>query len=156
MTQNFEALEARLRALEDRDAIRDLVAHYGPLADVGDAEGIANLWAEGGDYMIAGLGVASGRAAISALIQSDEHRALMADGCAHLLGAVAIEIDGDRASARGHSIVFRHREDGFDVYRVSANRWEFARGAAGWCVVHRSNALLDGNETARMLLCPTR
>lgn len=31
-----EAVEARLRALEDRAAIADLIASYGPLADSGD------------------------------------------------------------------------------------------------------------------------
>ena len=76
----------------------------------------------------------------------------MADGCAHLLGPVAIEIDGNRATARGHSVVLRHTGSGFEVARVSANRWDLVRSESGWRVCHRENALLDGSEAARALL----
>ncbi len=32
-----DTLAARLQALEDREAIRDLIARYGPAADSGDS-----------------------------------------------------------------------------------------------------------------------
>lgn len=152
MSLSLENLAARLRRVEDREAIRDLVARYGPLADSGDAAGVAGLWSDEGSYIVNGHSTAEGRRAIAGLIESREHQALMADGCAHLLGPLAIELDGDSATARGHSVVFRRTSEGFAVYRVSANRWTFARSDAGWQVMHRTNALLDGSEAARMLL----
>lgn len=148
----IDRLEQRLAALEDREAIRDLIAHYGPLADRGDAAALAALWAEDGAYEVIGFAVARGHAAIAALIDGPVHRALMADGCAHLLGPVAITLNGDHAVARGHSVVFRHAAGTFAAHRVAANRWTLARGDAGWRVVHRANALLDGAEAARVLL----
>ena len=33
----------RIRGLEDAEAIRNLIASYGPLADIGDAQGVAAL-----------------------------------------------------------------------------------------------------------------
>ena len=39
-------LEQRLRALEDREAIRNLIASYGALADCGAADELAALWNE--------------------------------------------------------------------------------------------------------------
>lgn len=147
-------LEARLQALEDREAIRDLIARYGPLADSGDAQGVAALWAEDGVYAVAGFGEAKSRAAIAALINGDNHRQLMADGCAHVLGPVAIDLEGDTAVARGHSLVLRWTGDDFEVHRVAANRWELARGVGGWQVKRRDNALLQGSEAARALLSP--
>lgn len=147
-------LAARLQALEDREAIRALIAEYGPLADAGEADALAGLWTEDGAYAVGGMGEARGRAAIAGLISGPTHRALMADGCAHLLGPVAIDLDGDRAVARGHSVVLRHTGDGFELHRVSANRWELVRGPRGWQVSHRANALLDGQEAARALLSP--
>jgi uncharacterized protein (TIGR02246 family) len=147
-------LEARLQALEDREAIRELIARYGPLADSGDAEGVAALWAEDGVYAIAGMGEACGREAIAALIEGPMHRRLMADGCAHLLGPVAIELAGDKASARGHSVVLHWSGEAFEVLRVAANRWELSRGVEGWQVTRRDNALLQGGEAARALLNP--
>lgn len=144
-------VEERLTALEDREAIRNLIASYGPLADSGNAEAVAALWTEDGSYAVGGMAEAKGRAAIAALIDGDTHRALMAAGCAHLLGPVAIDIDGDRAVARGHSVVFRNGPSAVEVWRVSANRWELVRTAGGWGVERRVNAPLDGSEAARAL-----
>jgi hypothetical protein len=147
-----DSLEARLRTLENKEAIRELIARYGPLADSGDSEGVAALWINEGSYTVGGMAEAKGRAAIAGLIDGETHRQLMHSGCAHLLGPVAIELDGDVAVARGHSIVFRHSYAGFKVWRVSANRWELERCTEGWLVRRRVNAPLDGSEAARALL----
>jgi len=96
---------------------------------------------------------AKGRTAIAALIEGHVHQQLMADGCAHALGPVTIDLDGDTATARGYSIVFRADGDGgFGVARASANRWTLTRTGDGWRVTRRENALLDGAEAARLLL----
>jgi SnoaL-like domain len=147
-----ESLEARLRALEDKEAIRELIARYGPLADSGDAEGVAALWAEGGSYSVGGIVDAQGRDQVAALVTSELHRTLMAEGCAHTLGPVAIELNGDVAIARGYSVVFRKVDSGFEAWRVSANRWELERFETGWLVRRRVNAPLDGSNAARALL----
>jgi hypothetical protein len=76
----------------------------------------------------------------------------MADGCAHLLGPVAIDLTGDTAIARGLSLVFRWNGSHWDTVRASANRWHLTRGEAGWAVTRRDNALLDGDAVARALL----
>ncbi|MFM2301501.1 MAG: hypothetical protein RLZZ84_1237 [Pseudomonadota bacterium] len=143
---------ARLRGLEDREAIRDLIARYGPLADASDAQAVARLWTADGIYAVGGMGEARGHAAIAALIAGPVHQALLADGCAHVLGAPAIELAGDRALACCHSVVLRHADGTWVPMRVSANRWELERGADGWRVARRDNALLDGSAAARALL----
>lgn len=156
MSEVIEQLAARLGALEDREAIRALVAAYGPLADAGDAQAVADLWCEDGVYEVSGFARAQGRAEIAALIDGPTHRALMATGCAHLLGPVSITLQGNRATARGHSIVFRHEDGRFAAHRVSANCWTLIRTGlgehGGWQVLHRANALLDGTEAAQALL----
>lgn len=152
MTHTLETLERRLRILEDREAIRDLVARYGPLADRGDAGALARLWVPDGVYEVAGFARAEGHAAIAALIDGAHHRALMADGCAHMLGPVAVTLDGDEATAVCHSVVFRSVSGQFVAERVSANRWTLVRTDQGWRVQHRANALLDGEDAARALL----
>lgn len=151
---DIATLAARLQALEDREAIRELVAQYGPLADCGDARALAALWCEDGVYEVVGFATAKGHGEIAAMIDGPVHRQLMADGCAHVLGPVAVAVDGDTATARGYSVVFRHADGGFEAFRVSANRWTLARTQQGWRVTHRANALLDGKEAARILLSP--
>lgn len=155
---SLDEFNRRLRALEDREAIRNLIASYGPLADAGDAHALAALWTEDGVYEVLGFAQARGHHAIAALIEGPVHQGLVAAGCAHVLGPVVIELDGDSAVAQGHSVVFRHGASGFEAYRVSANRWTLVRTASGeqggWRVVHRVNALLDGDAAARILLNP--
>lgn len=147
-----ETEQDRLEALEDRAAIADLIASYGPLADSGDAQGVADLWAENGEYIVGGFGAATGHAEIAALIDSPTHRELMAQGCAHVLSPHTIQLYGDRAIATGYSTVFRKVDDTFEAWRVSANRWECTRTKNGWRVKSRKNAPLDGSEAARGLL----
>lgn len=148
----MDKAEERLRALEDRAAIADLLASYGPLADSGDAAGVAALWVEDGEYAVGGFGTAKGHDAIAALITGPVHRDLMAQGCAHILSPHVIRLDGDHAEATGYSVVFRRDGDGFTPYRVSANHWTFARTPDGWRVQRRDNAPLNGDAAARALL----
>lgn len=152
ITARLASLEARLAALEDREAIRNLIAGYGPRADSGDAAGTAALWEQGGIYAVGGFGEHAGHAAIAALIDAPTHRALMAAGCAHVLSPVQVELSGDTALAIGYSCVFVRREAAFEVYRVSANRWELQKCERQWRVLRRTNRLLDGEEAARALL----
>lgn len=147
-----DPLASRLQALEDREAIRELVARYGPLADSGNDKAVAALWTADGIYAVDGFPEAQGHAAIAALIAGPVHRQLMAAGCAHVLSPPVIELDGDNAVALCHSVVFRRTGEGWEAVRVAANRWQLARTAQGWRVVRRDNALLDGRDAARALL----
>lgn len=138
--------EGRIRRLEDIEAIRNLIASYGPLADSGDAEGVAALWSENGSYDVGGFGVSTGRQAIVALIAGDTHKALMAKGCAHVLSPHHVRLDGSTAVATGYSTVFRKNGEAYEAWRVSANRWELARQPDGsWLVNLRINRPVDGS-----------
>jgi uncharacterized protein (TIGR02246 family) len=150
----LNGLAARIALLEDREAIRDLIARYGPLADAGDAAGAAALWTEDGVYDVGGHGVHRGRAAIAALLEGEAHQALIAAGVAHLLSAPVIEIDGDCAEATTYSCVLRHVGEGWHAHRVAANYWMLVRGAEGWRIAGRVNRLLDGDPAAHALLSP--
>lgn len=145
-------LAARLAALEDREAIRDLIARYGPLADAGDCAGAAALWAEDGVYEVGGFGAFQGRAAIAALLEGESHQSLIAGGSAHVLSAPVITIDGDAATAWTYSVVLRHEDGAWQAHRVAANEWRLARTAEGWRVARRINRLLDGAAGARALV----
>lgn len=146
-------LAARLRNVEDREAIRNLIASYGPYADTGDADGVASLWTKDGTYAVGGMGEAEGAEEVGALITGPLHLDLMAAGCAHILTSPVIELNGDLASARCYSVVFRRDDDGrWSAVRVSANRWALVRSGGRWLVCRRENALLDGGTQARELL----
>ena len=149
----LERLEARVRQLEDRSAIGDLIASYGPLVDAGDAAGAAALWTADGVYDV-DTGRYEGPDGIAAMVQSPGHQRLIGRGCAHLSGPPRIDVDGDLAVAVCHSQLVLRREDGngFDVLRATAHRWELVRTELGWRVHRRTARLLDGDEAARALL----
>jgi len=143
---------ARLQALEDRLEILDLIASYGPAADSADAEKIAEIWAEDGDYT---FGVARGSttlagAQVPALVDLPGHRDYLRQGCGHILTTPAIDLDGDRALATNHSLVVVKEGDRWVIDRASANRWELERTpGAGGCAAAATLCSTGANSPPR-------
>lgn len=144
--------DKRLQELEDRAEIANLIAAYGPLADTGDGDALAALWVEDGEYDIGGFGSVKGHASLAAMMDSEVHRGLMEQGCAHILSQHRIELDADHAVAVGYSVVMRRESEVFEPWRVSSNRWWLVRTADGWRVKRRENTPLDGSGAARRIL----
>lgn len=156
LIEQILALQNRLQALEDRQAIAQLLASYGPAVDSNRLQAAADLWAEGGQYAVAGFGNHIGRGALLDLLAAPHHQQLLQDGCAHILSAPHIQLCGQRAVAVNYSVVLRHQADGYTPERVAANRWELEKIDGHWQVRCRSNALLDGSPAAHDLLDLTR
>ena len=108
-------LETRLRRLEDLEAIRGLIAAYGPAVDSGDAAAAAALWMEGGTYEFsaptesdASATVAlHGPDGIARMVDGPAHQSIIGGGSAHFLGPVRIDLAGDRAVAVGYSLLIQ-------------------------------------------------
>jgi uncharacterized protein (TIGR02246 family) len=157
MTEDrLTALELRLAKVEDELAISRLMASYGPLVDAGEAESVAALWAEDGEYDVEGWHMRS-RADVEAMVRSDAHQNLISGGCSHFLGPAHIHIDGDKAVAVCESLLVRHRDGEFSVRRAGANQVRLRRTASGaWEIVHRTTRALTGSAEARGLLVAAR
>jgi len=149
-------LESRLHRLEDESAIQRLVMSYGPAADARMASFAGNLWLEDGEYDWDANGEPHrGTAGVTAMLRSDGHIGLTAEGVAHFGGPLLIELDGDRATAVNYSLIMRRENSRFYLWRVSAVRWDLERGASGWRVRRRSNRLLDETGVGRELFGST-
>lgn len=144
-------LEKRIRVLEDRSAIADILAIYGPAIDGASRDYIASVWAEGGVFDRGPSGVQSG-SEIWDYALSKEHQDWIRTGVAHAYTAPHISIDGDTAHATGYVSIFLREGDGHKAWRVTANRWDFVRTDAGWKITRRTNRLIDGGEPALKLL----
>jgi hypothetical protein len=155
VAERLARLEERVQRAEDRLAIADLIASYGPLVDAGDATGTAELWTEAGFYDV-DTGRYEGREGVASMVDSPGHQGLLARGCAHITTAPRVEVRGDTAVAVCHSqlLVRRHEGSGFDVPRATAHRFELVRTDEGWRIDRRTSRLLDGSATARTLLGP--
>jgi len=150
-------LEARVRVLEDRLEIIDLIAGYGPSVDSGDDAAVAELWTEDGEYT---FGAASRDATtlmgaeVGALVNLPGHRRYMGNGCGHVLTTPRVSIDGDEALAFNHSLLVLYDGQRWVIERASSNRWELERIEGRWRVRRRVNALLDGAPAAFGLFRP--
>ena len=150
----------RVRHLEDRAAIAQLISSYGPSVDSGSAEPTAALWSSDGMYAFSAsemsdeVVVLDGAAAIAAMVDGPGHQEIIRGGAAHVLSAPHIVVSGDSAGAIAYSLLLRRDASGtgFVVARMGANRWDLERDAGGWSVRRRTQSMLDGREASRDLL----
>jgi ketosteroid isomerase-like protein len=148
----LEQLEAKVARLQDEAALYRLIAAYGPAVDTGSSQAAARLFVEDGVYDVGGMSRSKGHAQIAALFDGEPHQTIIKNGSAHVMGLPHLTVDGDSALAVTYSRLYVHREDGFGLYRISANRWTFRRTADGWRIVERVNRVLDGAADAREVL----
>jgi SnoaL-like domain len=160
------ALEQRLRLIEDRLEIYNLIATHPPSADTGAGEYTASVWTEDGVFdRGTEFPRPSGPAAIAATSTSAEHHRAMEQGIAHFAGLPYVRVAGDTAFAISYiQILVPDRvgpvvevpnhgsSQGFHVHRVAANRWEFVRAEARWKIRRRTVRSLDGSPPARDIL----
>ena len=106
----FAALQAQVRTLQDRDAIRQLLLEYGHMLDTHDLAGYANLFAPDGEW-IGGFGRARGPKAILALMRKyvgtrapDPHKVMGF----HIMTNIIIHVHGDHATALS-KLIFMYR-----------------------------------------------
>jgi ketosteroid isomerase-like protein len=147
----LEELEARVRSLEDQLAIYRVLATWGPAADTANGAAAASIWTDDAVLETERHRVEGG-AAIGSHLESDGQHQLVAQGCAHVQGLPLVQLDGDRAVATNYGRVYLHGDDGYEVWRVSVNRWELRRTDEGWRASRRVVHVIDGGPEAQALL----
>jgi hypothetical protein len=164
--QKNRTLELRIRAIEDRLEIYDLIAGHPPSADTGaDYYAQAVYAADGVFDRGPALSGATGNKAIAASLKSAGHQAAIAGGIAHFTGLPHIALDGDRAVVTSYLQILTPKKTGdpvevpnhgasrgYHIHRVVTNRWELVRTAAGWKIKRRTIRLVDGSEPSRDIL----
>jgi hypothetical protein len=157
-------LDARLRAVEDRLDIYNLIAAHPPSADSSSGEFAASFWTEDGIFDQDG----NERAAVDMTIRgfsSPHYQASQAQGMAHFVGLPHITIDGDTATVisylqilapdingRVDALPGHKPTKGYRVHRLTANRWDLVRAAQGWRIKRRTLRLIDDSQGARHIL----
>jgi hypothetical protein len=151
LESTVRALAERVQILEDRLAIYQLIATYGPAVDSCSGPETAAIWTEDGVYDTDG-NIYRGSAGLQSIVTHDTHLGYVKAGSAHVMSLPHVVVEGDRAVATGYSRVYLHDKDGFRIARTSANRWELERTPQGWRCRHRTNRLITGGEEPRALL----
>jgi ketosteroid isomerase-like protein len=149
--ERLAALEDRVRLLEDQLAIQRLINSWGPAVDTGNSGAAASAFTD--DCVLeSDMSYLASPAAIAAMVLGEGHQSLIREGSAHIPASPVVTVEGDRATAIGYTRVYRHTPDGYEVWRVSANHWEFRRTPEGWRVARRTNQVIDGSPKASELL----
>ncbi len=136
--------------LEDERAVIDLLTRYGFAVDSNDPTATASMYGEGCVVEIDGDDRIRGPEDMAAMVQGKGHQSLLPN-CAHQMGPFSVRVDGDRATATGYGRVYLRTADGFDIWRVSAGRWELERRDGRWQVTHRATRAIGSAEAQQLL-----
>ncbi len=124
-------------AVEDKDAIRELMAEYCFRLDDGHYDDMAALFAEDGTWDTA-FGKATGRAAIAKLAGDIRARAgANRPRAAHLVTNIVIALDGARARVRSNWMVMQNTPEGPKVGSGGAYADEIVQQDGRWLFHYR-------------------
>lgn len=159
-------MEHRLRLVEDKLAIYELIASHPPSADTGAAAYTRSVYAEDGIFDRGpNLDGASGAADIAAFITRPEHRRAIAGGLAHFSGLPLVDLRGDLAIVTSYLMIVHLDHEGmprelpnhgmslgYRIHRTVVNRWELERRDGRWIIVRRTLIPVDGSWPHQRLL----
>jgi len=141
-SKSVEALEKRLRILEDREAIRDVIETYAVKLTSRDFQGYVDLFAPEGTWRngdtikrghdeIRGLLVGMFPNTPAGYVNQDSYM---------LVSDIQIKLDGDRATASSRQLSIIRGKDGGPT-PVLAGRYEdeFVRRNGQWKILHRND-----------------
>jgi hypothetical protein len=159
------SIEDRIRGIEDRLEIYNLIASHPPTSDTGSHGNVPAMFSGDAVLDLGGTKTASGDQAIAEMLQNPVHHQAIKGGLAHFAGLPHVTIDGDRAVVTSYlQILAAHptadeievpahgKSRGYRIHRVGANRWELARTPQGWKIKRRTYRTLDGSEPALDIL----
>jgi hypothetical protein len=165
MTNATRMIEDRLRAIEDRLEIYNLIASHPPSADTEADYYTRVAYVEDGELDLGRGAPVTGNESIAAITKTAPHQGAIAEGLAHFAGLPRIELEGDNATvisylqiltphptAAPHEVPNHGVSTGFRIHRVAANRWELERTAGGWKIRRRTVRTIDGSEPPRDIL----
>lgn len=140
MSEDHGNIEARLRRLEDLDAIRQLFIDYGRLLDQGAIEAYAELFTEDAELRLGPIGTADGREQIRQVMT--KALAGVTGNSYHLITSPTIDLDGDRATTEVMWTVVVRGADGKPVVpMVGKHRYVVVRTPQGWRFARREGLI---------------
>lgn len=165
-TADMSELERRLRIVEDKLAIYELVASHPPSADTGAADYTISVYHEDGVFDRGPtLDGARGAKEIAAFIQRPEHAAAIRGGLAHFSGLPLVDLRGDAAVVTSYLMIVHLDHEGeprglpnhgdstgYRIHRAVVNRWELERRDGRWIIKKRTLLPVDGSDIHQQLL----
>jgi hypothetical protein len=133
-------LDARVRAIEDRLAINDVVLRYAMGVDDQDDEMVASCFTDDAEASFAGMPAGPGGPAIAAFLASTMGTPRVAS--THRFTNVVVTLDGDEADVRSSAVVYAVRGEPLQLrLRGLRYRDRFVRTGDGWRIARRVHSV---------------
>lgn len=159
-------LEHRLRVVEDKLAIYELIASHPPSADTGNARYTRLVYCEDGVFDHGPtLDGAKGAEEIAAFIQRPEHDEAIRGGLSHFTSLPLVDLRGDVAIVTSYLMIVHLDHEGvprdlsnhgvstgYRIHRTVVNRWELERCDSRWIIKKRTLLPVDGSDDHQELL----
>lgn len=117
--------------LEDKDAIREVMARYCHALDACRFDDVASLFAEDGEWTT-DYGSARGRMEIAAFLASVVPLKGEGPQRKHYITNIVITLDGDHAQTRSDYLIIRESERGLIPVMGGSYHDRFVRRGGGW------------------------
>ncbi|SFB65152.1 SnoaL-like domain-containing protein [Rhizobium sp. NFR07] len=158
--------EERLRTVEDKLAIYELIAAHPLSADTGHSRYTRNVYRDDGVFDRGPtLDGAKGASEIAAFIERPEHHEAINRGLAHFVSLPLVDLRGDFAVVTSYLLIIHLDQDGdarplpnhgvstgYRIHRTVVNRWELGRIENRWKVTKRTLLPVDGSQAHQDLL----
>lgn len=159
-------LDKRLRVVEDKLAIYELIASHPPSADTGAADYTLSVYREDGVFDRGPtLDGANGAKEIAAFIQRPEHDEAIRGGLAHVTGLPLVDLRAGLATVTSYLMIVHLDHEGephelpnhgmsfgYRIHRAVVNCWELERTEGRWKIARRTLLPVDGTDPHLALL----
>lgn len=163
VSRQLEVLTQKIQALEDEQCIRNLIVRYGFALDAGDAEAAMALFTDDCIFEVSApatgrtdtaknkenVFIMRGRESVGGMVLSEPHQSLLPN-CAHTIGPVVIDVQGDKATATGYTRIYLKEDQHIRLFRLGINHWELVKQPE-WRI-HRRVSQVLGEQQAQELL----
>ena len=136
-------VEARLRALEDKEQIAQLLIDYGRHLDSRDLAAYASLFATDGEW-VGGFGTVKGRAEIKAFMEKSLGTGPNRNNSYHIMSNFVITVKGDTATAWSRWTFVTPGASGATIAQAGRYDDNFVRENGAWTFKKRTAS----NDTA--------
>ena len=153
LMQELEGLKKKLQILEDKEAIRDVLARYAFNADLNRTENFVKLWTDDGTFTSDAAGkklVFKGKKEIGNHLLDPLHQSYT-NRSQHLQVNYVINVEGDTASATGFQLISRRWEGGFGIVRCAFRSFRFRRVDGRW-LIQESISIATGEPDCQKLV----
>ncbi len=132
-------LERRIRAIEDRIEIEDVIIRYANACDFQDDELLETCFTDDATASFAGVPAGPGGKAIVAFLAS--LRGAPVIGSTHRFGNTVVNITGDEAEVKSRAVVYGVRGEPLQLrMRGITYHDRFVRTADGWRIARREHS----------------